>query len=111
MSVTEHPRHLLDPVIHAPVRLSVMAALGGVDKAEFRAVRDAVEVSDSVLSKAVAKLEEAGYVKVTKARSGRFPTTRLALTKAGREALASHLGALANISQALEGDGAAALQH
>ncbi|MGL5861551.1 MAG: transcriptional regulator, partial [Phycicoccus sp.] len=56
-----HARHRLDGVIHAPVRLSIVAMLAGVDEAEFAAVRDEVEVSDSVLSKHVATLEQAGY--------------------------------------------------
>lgn len=94
-----HPRHRLDEVIHAPVRLSVVSALSGVDKADFQAVRDAVQVSDSVLSKQVATLEAAGYVAVTKGRVGRRPRTWLALTPEGRTALAQHLAALAAITQ------------
>ncbi|MGQ7297398.1 winged helix-turn-helix domain-containing protein [Quadrisphaera sp. KR29] len=89
-----HPRHRLDDTIHAPVRLSVVSALSGVERAEFGEVRDAVEVSDSVLSKQVAVLEAAGYVEVTKGRVGRRPRTWLALTREGREALQSHLAAL-----------------
>lgn len=89
-----HPRHQLDEVIHSPVRLSVVSALSGVDRAEFGEVRDAVEVSDSVLSKQVAALEAAGYVEVTKGRVGRRPRTWLALTRDGRAALEAHLTAL-----------------
>lgn len=89
-----HPRHRLDDVIHSPVRLSVVSALSGVDRAEFGEVRDAVEVSDSVLSKHVAALEGAGYVEVTKGRVGRRPRTWLALTADGRAALQEHLAAL-----------------
>lgn len=89
-----HPRHQLDDAIHSPVRLSVVSALSGVDRAEFGEVRDAVEVSDSVLSKQVAALEAAGYVEVTKGRVGRRPRTWLALTDAGRAALRAHLAAL-----------------
>jgi len=89
-----HPRHQLDDAIHSPVRLSVVSALSGVDRAEFAEVRDAVEVSDSVLSKHVAALEAAGYVEVTKGRVGRRPRTWLALTGEGRAALRAHLAAL-----------------
>ena len=93
-----HPRHRLDDVIHAPVRLSIVAALAGVDRADFRELRDAVEVSDSVLSKAVAVLEAAGYVGVTKGRAGRRPRTWLTLTADGRRALTGHLAALTAIA-------------
>ena len=70
-----HARHELDPVIHAPVRFSIVAALNGVDEAEFAAVRDAVELSDSALSKQVSQLEQAGYVKVRKGYVGKRPRT------------------------------------
>ena len=93
-----HPRHRLDDVIHAPVRLSVVAALAAVERADFKEVRDAVEVSDSVLSKAVATLEAAGYVGVAKGRVGRRPRTWLTVTADGRRALADHLAALSAIA-------------
>jgi hypothetical protein len=46
-------------VIHAPVRFSIMATLAAADSAEFSFVRDTVEMSDSVLCKQVATLEQA----------------------------------------------------
>ena len=42
-----YPRHRLNPIIHAPTRFSIMAALMAADKVEFRFVRDTVELSDS----------------------------------------------------------------
>lgn len=99
MTSGSHPRHRLDEVIHSPLRLSIASALSAVDKAEFRAVRDAVEISDSLLSKQVALLEQAGYIKVSKDRVGRRPRTWLALNDTGREALAAHLAALSDITQ------------
>lgn len=95
-----HPRHRLDPVIHSPVRLSIIACLAAAEKAEFGFVRDTVEVSDSVLSKQVSTLEAAGYVKVKKGYVGKFPRTWLSLTAAGRRAFDVHLHALAAIASA-----------
>lgn len=93
-----HARHRLDEVIHAPVRFSIIAALATVDEADFATVRDAVEVSDSVLSKQVATLEGAGYVKVRKGYVGKRPRTWVSLTRAGRTAYAQHLAALREIA-------------
>jgi DNA-binding MarR family transcriptional regulator len=93
-----HPRHELDDLLGHAVRLSVVAALAGVEKAEFAFVRDAVEVSDSVLSKQVASLEAAGYVEVEKGRVGRRPRTWLRLTPAGAAALDRHVAALRAIT-------------
>jgi DNA-binding MarR family transcriptional regulator len=93
-----HPRHRLDPLIHSPIRLSIMAFLTEVDSAEFGFVRESVEVTAPVLSKQTALLEEAGYVKVTKGYVGKRPRTWLSLTRTGRTALAGHLAALRAIA-------------
>ena len=53
---------VFDAVIHAPGRLQICAMLSAADEVEFATVRDAIAVSDSVLSKHVKQLEEAGYV-------------------------------------------------
>ncbi|MGY1659822.1 winged helix-turn-helix domain-containing protein [Geodermatophilus sp. SYSU D00705] len=99
---TEHPRHLLDEVIHAPVRFSVMATLASAEEAEFGFVRDGVQVSDSLLSKTVSALEKAGYVEVRKGYVGKRPRTWLRLSRRGREAFGAHVAALRAIA-----DGAA----
>ena len=78
-SVGEEARARLDDVIHSPVRLSVVAALAATDEAEFAAVRDAVQISDSALSKAVTALEQAEYVHVRKGYVGKRPRTWLKL--------------------------------
>lgn len=57
-----------------------------------------METSDSSLSKQVAVLEQAGYVKVAKDRIGRKPRTWLSLSPIGRTALECHLTALAAIT-------------
>ncbi len=98
MSGEGHARHRLDETIHAPVRFSIVAALAGVDDAVFGTLRDAIEVSDSTLSKQVTVLEKAGYVKVRKGYVGKRPRTWLSLTRAGRSAYEEHLAALRAIA-------------
>lgn len=85
-------------MIQSPIRLSILAALRGVDKAEFSLVRDVVELSDATLSKQMSQLEEAGYLKVHKGFVGKRPRTWLALTNSGRTALQSHLEVLRQIA-------------
>lgn len=97
-----HPRSRLDEVIHSPVRFSIVAALASASQIEFRVLRDTVEVSDSVLSKQIATLEQAGYVGVTKFRVGRRTRTSLLLTPEGREAFDQHVQALRDISAGVE---------
>ena len=90
-----------DPVVHAPPRLQVCGLLAAVDTMEFATVRDAVGVSDSVLSKHVKQLEEAGYVRVRKATIASRQRTSLSLTKAGRAAFAAHVAELRRITDGL----------
>lgn len=98
MIAADHPRHQLDDLLTHAVRFSITAALAGVGNAEFALVRDSVEVSDSVLSKQVALLEQAGYVAVEKKRVARRVRTWLHLTDAGRATLARHVAALQAIA-------------
>ncbi|WP_370934233.1 winged helix-turn-helix domain-containing protein [Amycolatopsis sp. cg13] len=93
-----HPRLALDPVIHSPVRFSITASLAAVDEADFASVRDAVEISDSVLSKQISRLEAAGYVAVRKIFVGKRPRTCLSLTPQGRKAWNIHVRALREIA-------------
>ncbi|MDY0816000.1 transcriptional regulator [Kitasatospora purpeofusca] len=95
----------LDPLLQHPTRLTVVAFLGGCIEAEFSAVRDYCQVSDSVLSKAAGALEEAGYLSVKKGYVGKRPRTWLAATRAGRRALADHLGVLQRLAAAAEAAG------
>ena len=93
---TVQPR--FDAVVHAPPRLQICGLLAAVDSMDFAAVRDTVGVSDSVLSKHVKQLEEAGYVTVGKATVASRQRTSLALTKAGRAAFAAHVAELRRIT-------------
>ena len=84
----------LDPAFVAPARLKAMTMLTAVSEAEFATVRDALEVSDSVLSKHLSALEDAGYVRRRKGTHRGRRTTWLSLTTAGRAALTDHVAAL-----------------
>ena len=84
----------LNPAFVAPARLKAMTMLTAVSEAEFATVRDALDVSDSVLSKHVSALEDAGYVRRRKGSHRGRRTTWLALTAEGRAALTAHVAAL-----------------
>ena len=97
MTELTHPRHRVDELLTAPIRLSIVAALSRADEIEFRTLRDRIEVSDSALSKQVSQLEQVAYVSVRKGYLGKRPRTWLAITAEGSVALANHLAALTAI--------------
>jgi DNA-binding MarR family transcriptional regulator len=84
----------LDPHVIAPARLKLMITLTAASEAEFSTIRDTLGVSDSVLSKHLAALETANYVKRRKGVHQGRRTTWISLTPKGRKALQAHVVAL-----------------
>ena len=84
----------LNEVIHAPNRLRICAFLSTVDQAEFGVIRDMLGVADSVASKQLKVLEDAGYVKLRKPTGKGRVKTWAALTVSGRAAYQDHVAAL-----------------
>ena len=97
-AVERHPRHRLDDLLQNPVRFSIVAALDRAGTLGFGEVRDAVEITDSALSKQVSSLESAGYISVGKSFAGKMPRTSLTLTRQGRVAWTAHLATLREIA-------------
>jgi DNA-binding MarR family transcriptional regulator len=93
-----HPRLRLSETLHQPVRFSMVAALAAAEQLDFKDLRDAVQVTDSALSKQISTLEAAGFVRVTKGFVGKRPRTSLKLTPEGRAAWTSHLAVLREIA-------------
>ncbi len=87
-----------DAVIHAPLRLQACAILSSVNEVEFALMRDTLGVSDSVLSKHLKQLEEAGYIKVRKAASGGRQRTWLSFTPKGRKSFSAHVAELERLA-------------
>jgi DNA-binding MarR family transcriptional regulator len=86
-----------DPIIHAPHRLRICGLLADIKELEFGPLRDALSVSDSVLSKQLAVLAEAGYVRSRRARRDARQRVWLALTPEGLERFRAHVAALHEI--------------
>ncbi|MFQ6100176.1 MAG: winged helix-turn-helix domain-containing protein [Anaerolineae bacterium] len=94
----------LNPLIHQPTRLRIMAALVSLDeddKADFAFLRDLLGLTDGNLSVHLQRLEAAGYVAVEKTFVRRRPKTWIWATPEGRDAFVAHVDALeAIVSQA-----------
>ena len=90
-----HPRTLspttLDRLIHDQIRLGIVSALAASETLSFTELRTALDATDGNLSVHARKLEEAGYVGVSKTFAGRTPRTDYKLTAAGRRALEKYL--------------------
>ncbi|MEQ7153763.1 winged helix-turn-helix domain-containing protein [Brevundimonas aurifodinae] len=87
----------IDDVIHGRVRLGIMAILSGVETADFATLKTRLQATDGNLSVHLRKLEEAGFVAVTKRFVGRKPLTEAAMTPDGRKAFVAYLDAMAGL--------------
>jgi DNA-binding transcriptional ArsR family regulator len=84
----------LDPLLHERGRLAIVAVLAAVDHLSFTGLRDTLEMTDGNLSIHLQKLEEKGYVTITKQFVGRRPQTTCGLTRPGRQAFTRYLNHL-----------------
>lgn len=75
-----------DRVIHEPARLVIAAILFGVESADFLYLLRETGLTKGNLSSHLARLEEAGYVKIDKSFRGKVPQTVCTLTERGRAA-------------------------
>lgn len=94
----------LDPVIHAPARLRIVATLAtlpGGDTLSFTRLQDMLELTPGNLITHLRKLEEAGYLTSKTSGNGRASRTSLALTDQGRAALDSYTQTLRDLLGAL----------
>lgn len=92
-----HPRTRLDDNFATPIRFSILASLGDGVELDFATLAGVLQANDSVLSKAIAHLQDAGYVSTRKGYVGSRPRTWVRSTDSGQRAFAGHLGALREI--------------
>lgn len=83
-----------DEIVHAPHRLRICAFLDATSSTEFATLRDMLGVADSVVSKHLKVLHDAGYVTITKPTGLGRVRTWVELTTTGRRAYADHVAAL-----------------
>ena len=76
----------IDRLIHEPARLSILAHLYVVERAEFLYLLRQTGLTRGNLSSHLSTLEGAGYVEVTKEFVDKRPLTLLRMTKQGRAA-------------------------
>jgi DNA-binding MarR family transcriptional regulator len=87
----------LDRLIHERIRLGIVSALAAEERMSFADLKQVLRTSDGNLSVHARKLEEAGYIKVTKGFEDRKPKTEYRLTTKGRRALEGYLRQMESI--------------
>ena len=94
----------LDPVIHAPARLRIVATLSALpngDTLSFTRLQDMLDLTPGNLITHLRKLEDAGYLTSEKTGIGTSSRTSIALTGQGRAALGAYTAALRELLDGL----------
>ena len=95
----QHPAPELDRLIHERMRLGIVSALAANESLTFNDLKSLMNTTDGNLSVHARKLEDAGYIAVTKSFEDRLPKTEYKLTAAGQRALESYLSHMETIIQ------------
>ena len=85
------------PLLQAPARLQIAALLSHAQDAEFQRLKDVTGCSDSVVSKHLSALADAGLIRMRKAAINGRSRTWVKLTQQGRAVYLAHVAALQNI--------------
>ena len=84
----------LDPLLHSALRLAVMSILLDADSADFVYLKKQTGATSGNLSVQIDKLQQAGYIDVTKGFKGKMPQTICSITDRGKDAFAEYVEAL-----------------
>lgn len=86
-----------EPLLQAAPRLQVMAVLVQAQQVEFSRLKELTGTSDSVMSKHLSSLADAGFLRLTKATANGRQRTWASVTGPGRKTFQSHIAALQRI--------------
>jgi DNA-binding MarR family transcriptional regulator len=90
----------LDPLIHVPARLRIVATLAPLsdgDTLSFTRLQELTGLTPGNLISHLRKLEDADYIQIEKSGNGRGSLTSLALTRLGRAALDNYTATLRDL--------------
>lgn len=84
----------VDRLVHEPARLAILTVLASAEEVQFKFLEEALGLTRGNLSSHVSKLEEAGYLTVTKDFEEKIPVTSYRITARGRKALETYRAAM-----------------
>jgi DNA-binding MarR family transcriptional regulator len=94
----------LDPLIHVPARLRIMATLAALsegDSLSFTRLQGLIGLTPGNLITHLRKLEDADYIDTEKSGNGAASLTTIVLTQQGRKALDAYTATLRDLLEGL----------
>lgn len=84
----------LDPLLNSELRLAIISLLIGIEKADFKFLKENTHASAGNLSVQLQKLKEADYIQIKKTFKGNYPLTTCKITPCGIEAFEKYVEAI-----------------
>ena len=84
------PLASIDKLVHEPARLMILGTLHAVESADFLFIQRQTGLTRGNLSSHMSKLEDSGYITITKEFVDKIPRTLLRITAEGRAALLNY---------------------
>jgi len=85
---------MFDPLLHQSIRSKLVSLLIANDELPFKALKEALEVTDGNLSSHLSKLEKEKYIRIEKTFEGKRPKTIVKIAPTGRKAFEDYIEAL-----------------
>jgi len=84
----------LDRLLNSELRLAIVSILIGLEKADFKFLKENTNASAGNLSVQLQKLSEAKYIKIKKSFKGNYPLTTCNITSKGINAFEKYVEAI-----------------
>jgi len=85
---------MFDPLLHQGIRSKLVSLLISNDELPFKALKEALGVTDGNLSTHLSKLEKEDYVRIEKIFESKRPKTIVYITVTGKKAFEAYIEAL-----------------
>ena len=85
---------MFDPLLHQSIRSKLVSMLISNDELPFKALKEALGVTDGNLSSHLSKLEKEEYIVIEKIFEGKRPKTVVKIAPTGRMAFEAYIEAL-----------------
>jgi len=85
---------MFDPLLHQSIRSKLVSMLISNDELPFKALKEALGVTDGNLSSHLSKLEKEAYIRIEKTFEGKRPKTVVKIAPVGRVAFEAYIEAL-----------------
>ena len=84
----------LDPMLHAPIRLSIVSHLVKNEKSDFVELKEVTGATSGNMSVQLKKLEKIGYISIVKGFKNNYQYTAVSITHKGITAFEDYVNAI-----------------